>query len=148
MTNKYTCRTENKNTLKKKEKNDLHKDKTQKTQPRTCQELWKSGVLCSSINPLERIKCFESGCCLMSPIPTTDDYKSKLLFEPLFSRRTSFAIYKEVFKVDQRCTCVKFNGIENECKHPECKQNLKCLTLPLATCSPAENWNKYFGQTS
>ncbi|XP_050059648.1 uncharacterized protein LOC114127714 isoform X2 [Aphis gossypii] len=147
MINKYTCRTENKNTLKKKEKNDLHKDKTQKTQPRTCQELWKSGVLCSSINPLERIKCFESGCCLMSPIPTTDDYKSKLLFEPLFSRRTSFAIYKEVFK-DQRCTCVKFNGIENECKHPECKQNLKCLTLPLATCSPAENWNKYFGQTS
>ncbi|XP_050059649.1 uncharacterized protein LOC114127714 isoform X3 [Aphis gossypii] len=144
MINKYTCRTENKNTLKKKEKNDLHKDKTQKTQPRTCQELWKSGVLCSSINPLERIKCFESGCCLMSPIPTTDDYKSKLLFEPLFSRRTSFAIYKE----DQRCTCVKFNGIENECKHPECKQNLKCLTLPLATCSPAENWNKYFGQTS
>lgn len=103
----------------------------------------------------------------MSPIPTTDDYKSKLSFEPLFSRRTSFAIYKEVFKVvkeaqqlkiiiiillffiqDQRCTCVKFNGIENECKHPECKQNLKCLTLPLATCSPAENWNKYFGQTS
>lgn len=35
----------------------------------------------------------------MSPIPTTGDYKSKLLFEPLFSRRTSFAIYKEVFKV-------------------------------------------------
>lgn len=71
----------------------------QKTQPKTCQELWRSGVLCSSINPLERIKCHESGCCLMSPIPTTDDFKFKQLFEPLFSRRTSFAIYKEVFKV-------------------------------------------------
>jgi len=35
----------------------------------------------------------------MSPIPTTDDFKFKQLFEPLFSRRTSFAIYKEVFKV-------------------------------------------------
>jgi len=40
---------------------------------------------------------------------------------------------------------MKFNGIEEECKHPECKQNLKCLS---ATCLPAENWKKYYGQTT
>jgi len=63
-----------------------------------CQEKWKTcEVLCSSIYPLERIKYQESGCCLMSPIPNTDGFK--LLFEPLFSRRTTFALYKEVFHV-------------------------------------------------
>jgi len=73
---------------------------TQETQPKECQELWKKReVLCSSINPLERIKYQESGCCLMSPIPTIDGHGFKLLFEPLFSRRTTFALYKEVFHV-------------------------------------------------
>lgn len=71
---------------------------TQKTQPKTCQELWRRcEVLGSSINPLERIKYQESGCCLLSPIPTIDGFK--LLSEPLFSRRTTFALYKEVFHV-------------------------------------------------
>jgi len=71
---------------------------TQETQPKECQEMWKKcEVLCSSINPLERIKYQENGCCLMSPIPTTDGFK--LLYEPLFSRRTTFALYKEVFHV-------------------------------------------------
>jgi len=70
----------------------------QEIQPKTCQELWRRcEVLCSSINPLERTKYQESGCCRMSPIPTSDDFK--LLFEPLFSRRTTFAFYKEVFHV-------------------------------------------------
>ncbi|XP_060863031.1 uncharacterized protein LOC132939719 [Metopolophium dirhodum] len=140
------CKIKN-NTPAKTEIKNLHKDNIQERQPKTCQELWRRcEVLCSSINPLERIKYQGSGCCRMSPIPTTDDFK--LLFEPLFSRRTTFAFYKEVFHVDQRCTCMKFNGIEEECKHPECKQNLKCLSIPLATCSPAENWKKYYGQTS
>lgn len=70
----------------------------QEKQPKTCQELWRRcEVLCSSINPLERMKYQENGCCRMSPVPTTDDFKP--LFEPLFSRRTTFAFYKEVFHV-------------------------------------------------
>jgi len=60
--------------------------------------MWKKcEILCFSINSLERIKYQESGCCLMSPIPTTDGFK--LLFELLFSWRTTFTLYNEVFHV-------------------------------------------------
>lgn len=67
-------------------------------QPTTCQELWKRcNILCSTINPLDRIKYNTNGCCIMSPIPNTDSFKP--LFEPLFSSRTSFSYYQNIVEV-------------------------------------------------
>lgn len=68
-------------------------------QVKTCQELWsKCKMICSSINPLERIKYDENGCCVMSPIPTNTDH-FKPIFEPLFSKRTPFTYNRYMIEV-------------------------------------------------
>lgn len=75
-------------------------------QPKTCQELWeKCRILCSTINPLDRIKYHANKYCIMSPIPNTDSFKP--LFEPLFSTRTSFSYYKNIVEVVIIKTVVK-----------------------------------------
>lgn len=86
----------------------LNSDKY-KMQPKTCQELWKKcRILCSTINPLDRIKYYAKGCCIMSPIPNTDSFKP--LYEPLFSSRTSFSYYQNkiavvIIKRMVKCNC-------------------------------------------
>lgn len=76
----------------------LNSDKYNKIQPKTCQELWKRcRILCSTINPLDRIKYHANGCCIMSPIPNTGSFQP--LFEPLFSNRTSFSYYQNIVEV-------------------------------------------------
>lgn len=41
---------------------------------------------------------------------------------------------------------MKSNGIDEKCKHPDCKNNKLCFNQPTPMCLPAQNWKKYFGQ--
>lgn len=39
---------------------------------------------------------------------------------------------------------MKFNGIQEKCNHPDCKNNWKCLNKPSPLCLPALSWKKYY----
>lgn len=78
-----------------------------KLQPKTCQEVWKRcQLLCSSMNPLNRIKNHKNACCIVSPIPTTAD-NFQPFFEPKFSRRTTFSYYHKIIEVVQQFYKIK-----------------------------------------
>lgn len=73
--------------------NDIQK------RPTNCQEMKnKCNLLCSTNNPIDRVKYYENGCCVVSPIPTTVD-SFKPFVEPLFSKRTSFQYQDTVVEV-------------------------------------------------
>lgn len=69
------------------------------TRPKNCQELRKKcNLVCSTNNPLDRIKYHDNGCCVISPIPTTFNYFQPIC-EPLFSKRTTFQYQNKVVEV-------------------------------------------------
>lgn len=73
-------------------------DTNSKMQPKSCDELWnKCQILCSTINPLERIKYTQDGCCVTSPIPTGADYFKPI--EQSFSKKTTFSYYRDMVEV-------------------------------------------------
>ncbi|XP_050541853.1 uncharacterized protein LOC126905819 [Daktulosphaira vitifoliae] len=112
--------------------------------PTTCNEVKdECKISCSSNNPLERIMNNKVNCCIESPIITFND-KSKPFPEKLFSKRTSFQIQESAVEIDLKCICMKFNGLQDKCEHPDCKNKTECLKWPSPICLPAQNWKKYY----
>lgn len=38
------------------------------------------------------------------------------------------------------CDCIKFNGLQDTCKHPGCCSKKGCMDNPYPTCPPAQKW--------
>ncbi|XP_050539874.1 uncharacterized protein LOC126904695 [Daktulosphaira vitifoliae] len=47
---------------------------------------------------------------------------------------------------DQNCACVKFNGLQDTCRHPLCSTKRGCLDVPFPSCPPARKWKANFGK--
>lgn len=48
----------------------------------------------------------------------------------------------------QKCLCIKFNGLQDTCKHTGCCSRLGCMRPLFPNCPPARAWkNDYICKT-
>ncbi|XP_003245545.1 uncharacterized protein LOC100575735 [Acyrthosiphon pisum] len=113
-------------------------------------------INCGQINP-EMGPKKRTPCCTLSPVTPTPLIKTNVCErQRLPSRnlcttvqnecdRPELTAYGKEFmanngKLVTKCVCVKFNGLQDSCRHPGCYTKDGCLDNPFPTCPPAEQW--------
>ncbi|KAL5238455.1 hypothetical protein ACI65C_005865 [Semiaphis heraclei] len=113
-------------------------------------------INCGQVNP-EPTPKKRTPCCSLSPVTPTTLIKTNVCErQKLPSRnicttardecdRSELTAYGKEFmanngKLVTKCQCVKFNGLQDSCRHPGCYTKNGCLDNPFPTCSPAQQW--------
>ncbi|KAF0760792.1 Uncharacterized protein FWK35_00025312 [Aphis craccivora] len=96
-------------------------------------------------------------CCTLSPVTPTPLTKANVCERQKLPNRnfcttvrnecdvSELTAYGKEFianngKLASRCVCVKFNGLQDSCRHPGCYTKDGCLDNPFPTCPPARQW--------
>ncbi|XP_025196761.1 uncharacterized protein LOC112595679 [Melanaphis sacchari] len=113
-------------------------------------------INCGQVNR-ETIPRKRSPCCTLSPVSPTPLINANVCERQRLPNRnfcttvknecevSELTTYGKEFiankgKLASKCVCVKFNGLQDSCRHPGCYNKDGCLDNPFPTCSPAQQW--------